>query len=105
MGIEDACVKEDGETPSGWKYVGRVKESHGYPIYCMAYNFIDLRHKDVFATVGKNQATVYQCKPDCEVDVLQVYLDPDVSYALSLNRISLSAEVGEQVHSGDVWAT
>jgi hypothetical protein len=23
----------------------------------MAYNFIDLRHKDVFATVGKNQVS------------------------------------------------
>lgn len=90
MGIEDACVKEDGETPSGWK----VKESHGYPIYCMAYNFIDLRHKDVFATVGKNQATVYQCKPDCEVDVLQVYLDPDSEESFFSCAWSIDSDTG-----------
>eukprot|EP00873_Tetraselmis_striata_P023352 jgi/Tetstr1/443616/TSEL_031615.t1 len=66
-----------GDKPPTWKYVERVKESHGEPIYCVAYNFIDLRHKNVFATVGKNQATVYRCEPDSELEVLQVYLDPD----------------------------
>jgi hypothetical protein len=31
MGIEDARVKEDGETPSGWKYVGRRVKDRPLP--------------------------------------------------------------------------
>jgi hypothetical protein len=36
-----------------------VKEDHAHAIYCVAFNFIGLEHRDTFASVGSNRVRVY----------------------------------------------
>mmetsp|Transcript_6106 Transcript_6106/g.13268 ORF Transcript_6106/g.13268 Transcript_6106/m.13268 type:complete len:385 (+) Transcript_6106:260-1414(+) len=62
---------------SSFKFVNSIEEDHKRPVFCITFNFIDPKHKDVFASVGSNRATVYQCKPNGVFDTLQVYVDED----------------------------
>ena len=52
-------------------------QDHGKPIYGIAFNQFDVRHKDVFATVGGNRATVYEASRFGHVTVLQAFSDAD----------------------------
>eukprot|EP00899_Mesostigma_viride_P029183 jgi/Mesvir1/944/Mv17498-RA.1 len=60
-----------------YKMTNRVGEDHGKPIYGIAFNFCDLRFKNVFASVGSNRATVYECAAGGRVNILQAFVDED----------------------------
>ncbi|KAJ0102368.1 hypothetical protein Patl1_04329 [Pistacia atlantica] len=49
------------------------------PLYAVAFNFIDSRYFNVFATFGGNRATVYQCLEGGVIAALQSYVDEDQS--------------------------
>ena len=76
----------------GWSGGGRVqfkcsgswKEDHGQPVFGVAVNtFIRETGEDggeapvVFATVGFNRVTIYQCETEGGIKLLQCYADPD----------------------------
>ncbi|TXG67380.1 hypothetical protein EZV62_008655 [Acer yangbiense] len=48
------------------------------PLYAVVFNFIDSRYFNVFATVGGNRVTVYQCLEGGVIAALQSYIDEDV---------------------------
>nr|WIL94302.1 FIE2 [Gladiolus x hybridus] len=47
------------------------------PLYAIAFNFLDSRYYDVFATVGGTRVTVYRCLEGGLIAVLQAYIDED----------------------------
>lgn len=68
-----------------FRCVNRIKEGHGQPLYFVAFNTVDARHADVFASAGGNRVTIYRALANGTVDPLQHYLDADASefYALA----------------------
>lgn len=58
-----------------WRCVDVVRESHGRPVYCVAFNCVDPAHLDLFAAVGSNRATVYRCTPEGGTELVQAYVD------------------------------
>ncbi|KAK7351300.1 hypothetical protein VNO77_10636 [Canavalia gladiata] len=81
-------------TPSKKRYIvtNRVQEEKKRPLYAIVFNFIDSRYLNVFATVGGNKVTIYQCREGGDIVVLQSYVDPNkdesfytVSWACNAN--------------------
>uniref|UniRef100_A0A1A9WA11 Polycomb protein esc n=1 Tax=Glossina brevipalpis TaxID=37001 RepID=A0A1A9WA11_9MUSC len=61
-----------------YKYNCHLKEDHGQPIYGVTFNH--LLGKDqplIFATVGSNRCSVYQCPQNGGLKLQIVYADPD----------------------------
>lgn len=63
-----------------------VREDHNHQIFGVQFNpFLDRGQPQVFATVGKDRVSIYECErstgqESCEgIRLLQVYADPDVS--------------------------
>lgn len=83
-------------TPRAYTFTNRVSEAHGEPIYGLAFNLVDLRHSNVFATVGANRAHVYEAKPPpgCELRLLQCYADDDPEEKLYTLAWSLDESTG-----------
>ncbi|XP_059284443.1 polycomb group protein FERTILIZATION-INDEPENDENT ENDOSPERM-like isoform X2 [Lycium ferocissimum] len=66
------------------------------PLYVIVFNFIDSRFFNLFAAVGGNRVTVYQCLEGGAIAVLQSYIDEDkdesfytVSWACNIDGSSL----------------
>ncbi|KAJ8747511.1 hypothetical protein K2173_009248 [Erythroxylum novogranatense] len=59
-----------------YRVTNRLQEGKR-PLYAVVFNFIDSRYFNVFATVGGNRVTVYQCLEGGVVAVLQSYVDED----------------------------
>ncbi|CAN1761442.1 Polycomb group protein FIE1 [Linum perenne] len=60
-----------------YRVTNRLQEGKR-PLYAVVFNFIDSRYFNVFATVGGNRVTVYQCLEGGVIAVLQSYVDEDV---------------------------
>lgn len=61
-----------------FKFSSYVKEDHGSPLF--GTQFCHMLNKDqapIFATVGSNRLSVYQCPSDGSIKLLQCYADPD----------------------------
>lgn len=55
-----------------------MKEEHDLPIYSVQFNYMDKRHRDMFATVGTNRVTVYRVdRESSDIQVLQAYHDSE----------------------------
>lgn len=68
--------KREFSKRKGFKFTSWSKEDHKEPIFGVAFN--PYNHPDnppVFATVGSNRVTVYECT-DNSVNVIQSYSDP-----------------------------
>ncbi|GFZ07456.1 transducin/WD40 repeat-like superfamily protein [Actinidia rufa] len=59
-----------------YRVTNRLQEGKR-PLYAVVFNFIDSRFFNVFATVGGNRVTVYQCLDGGVIAVLQSYIDED----------------------------
>ncbi|CAB4277703.1 unnamed protein product [Prunus armeniaca] len=59
-----------------YRVTNRLQEGKR-PLYAIVFNFIDSRYFNVFATVGGNRVTVYQCLEGGVIAVLQSYIDED----------------------------
>ncbi|NP_001237614.1 FIE [Glycine max] len=59
-----------------YRVTNRLQEGKR-PLYAVIFNFIDSRYFNVFATVGGNRVTVYQCLEGGVIAVLQSYVDED----------------------------
>ncbi|TRY92755.1 hypothetical protein DNTS_024834 [Danionella cerebrum] len=59
-----------------FKCVNSLKEDHGQPLFGVQFNWHS-RDALVFATVGSNRVTLYECLPQGEIRLLQSYVDAD----------------------------
>lgn len=58
-----------------------LREDHGQSLFGVQFNH--LLNDDqplIFASVGSNKVSVYQCLDDGSINLLQSYADPDVSF-------------------------
>ncbi|KAM7260746.1 hypothetical protein ACFE04_026221 [Oxalis oulophora] len=61
-----------------YKFTNKIQEAtNKKPLYAVVFNFIDSRYFNIFATVGGNRVTVYQCVEGGAIHLLQSYIDED----------------------------
>ncbi|XP_043927943.1 polycomb protein EED [Protopterus annectens] len=61
-----------------FKCVNSLKEDHGQPLFGVQFNWHSKEGDPlVFATVGSNRVTLYECHSQGEVRLLQCYIDAD----------------------------
>lgn len=56
-----------------------VKEDHGQPLFGVVFNHFMPKEKYIFAAVGSNRISVYECLDTGGFQMIQNYADPDVS--------------------------
>ncbi|XP_024967288.1 polycomb group protein FERTILIZATION-INDEPENDENT ENDOSPERM isoform X1 [Cynara cardunculus var. scolymus] len=76
LGCEPAVGSLAPSKKRDYRVTNRLQEGKR-PIYAVVFNFIDSRYYNVFATVGGNRVTVYQCLEGGVIAVLQSYIDED----------------------------
>jgi len=57
-----------------------AKENHNSPLFGCSFRrtYETKNQQDIFATVGSNRISIYECLPDKSIVPLQLYADPDV---------------------------
>lgn len=61
-----------------FKCVNSLKEDHGKPLFGVSFNqFVGKNEPQMFATVGSNRVTVYECCENGYIRLIQAYEDPD----------------------------
>ncbi|ELK36130.1 Polycomb protein EED [Myotis davidii] len=64
-----------------FKCVNSLKEDHNQPLFGVQFNWHSKEGDPlVFATVGSNRVTLYECHSQGEIRLLQSYVDADVSF-------------------------
>lgn len=61
-----------------FKLMDSVKEDHGKALFGVNFNRAAAllpEPKNIFATVGSNRTSIYECKPNGSLDLLQAYVD------------------------------
>ena len=61
-----------------YKFTKYIKEDHKRPIYCVQFNnYLGKENQKIFASVGSNRATIYDCTEPDTITPIQVYIDPN----------------------------
>lgn len=100
LGTEPVVGNLNSSRKKEYRVTNRLQEGKR-PLYAVVFNFIDSRYFNVFATVGGNRVTIYQCLPGGVIAVLQSFVDDDkdesfytVSWACNTNGAPLAVAGG-----------
>ncbi|XP_028410311.1 polycomb protein eed-like [Dendronephthya gigantea] len=88
------------KTKLGYRCTNYLKEDHKQPLFGVTFNYnFDENAEDplIFATVGSNRASIYQCKDKGEIKLLQAYVDADPDENFYTAAWSFVLESGEPI--------
>lgn len=81
-----------------FKCVNSLKEDHGKPLFGVSFNqFMGENEPQMFATVGSNRATIYECCENGYIKLLQAYEDPDQDETFYTCAWSLDTTTGHPI--------
>ncbi|KAM5182212.1 polycomb protein EED [Mantella aurantiaca] len=90
-----------------FKCLNSLKEDHSQPLFGVQFNWHSKEGDPlVFATVGSNRVTLYECHSQGEIRLLQSYVDADVSFRFDFcSRFSAQYDVKYCRNSGSAAET
>ncbi|CAL5223285.1 g5773 [Coccomyxa viridis] len=88
------CPNSAAKRNWNYKLTNNVKEEHGHPIYCVAFNFIGDCNNDIFASCGATRATIYRCHAGGKIEIVQAYLDDDENEEFYAVKWSVNVSTG-----------
>ena len=77
--VESEGVSSAFDSKKPFRFMGCMKEDHKQPIYAVSFCDHGEPHNRFFCSVGGNRVSVYECLADGTTEIVQVYLDDDVS--------------------------
>ncbi|XP_065085687.1 polycomb protein eed-B [Ochlerotatus camptorhynchus] len=81
-----------------YKFACYVKEDHAQPLFGCQFNHnLKKGELPVFAAVGSNRVTIYQCLENGDLKLLQCYSDPDVDEIFYTCAWSHESETGRPI--------
>lgn len=89
--------KHSKSSKPSYSYSCHLREDHGQPIFGAQFNQYLSKKQAIFASVGKDRLSIYECPSDGGMKLLQCYADPDADENFYTCAWSYDTETGDPI--------